>query len=140
VNDPLQRACDELEDECSRSPRNSKSTSSPEAEKENHQHHSVSDENIQQAIHDLRTPTHREGETQDEYNICIAASSRLYLEQEEKDNAARKKLRQQEKLRIEAELLLLEIKEAERKHHRKTGGEKDRRESTWVCKDTHQNY
>ena len=87
--------------------------SSPEAEKENHQHHSVSDENIRQAICNLRTPTHREGEMQDEYNTCLAASSRLCLEREEKDNAARKKLRQQEKLRIEAESLLLEIKEAE---------------------------
>jgi hypothetical protein len=49
VNDCLQRARDELEDEQSRSPWNLKSTSSPEAEKENHQHHSVSDENIRQA-------------------------------------------------------------------------------------------
>jgi hypothetical protein len=100
----------------------------------------VSDENIRQVICDLRTPTHREGETQDEYNTCLAASSRLCLEREEKDNAARKKLPQQEKLRIEAESLLLEIKEAERKHHRKTGGDKDRHESTRVRKDTHQNY
>ena len=97
--------------------------SSPEAEKENHQHQSVSDENIQQAICDLHTPTHREGETRDKYNTCLAASSRLCLERAEKDNAAWKKLCQQEKLRIEAESLLLEIKEAERKHHRKTGGD-----------------
>ena len=140
ANNRLQRARIELEDERSCSPRNSKSTSSPEVEKENQQHRSVSDENIQQVIRDLRTPTHREGETQDEYNTCLAASSRLCLEREEKDNAARKKLRQQEKLRIEAESLLLKIKEAECKHHRKTGGDKDRRESTQVRKDTHQNY
>jgi hypothetical protein len=137
VNDRLQRAHDELKDERSRSPRNSKSTSSPEAEKENHQHHSVSDENIRQVICDLRTPTYREGEMQDRYNTHLVASSRLCLEREEKDNATWKKLCQQEKLRIEAELLLLEIKEAERKHHRKTGG---RHESTRVCKDMHQNY
>jgi hypothetical protein len=80
ANDCLQQACSELEDERSCSPQNSKSMSSPEVEKENQQHRSVSDENIRQAIHDLRTPTHREGETQDEYNTCLAASSRLCLE------------------------------------------------------------
>ena len=127
MNNCLQRACIELKDERSRSPQNSKSTSSPEVEKENQQHRSASDENIRQAIRDLRTPTHREGKTQDEYNTHLAASSRLCLEREEKDNAAWKKLCQQEKLRIEAESLLLEIKEAERKHHHKTGGDKDRR-------------
>jgi hypothetical protein len=73
----------------------------------------VSDENIRQAIRNLCTPTHREGEIQDKYNTCLAASSRLGLEREEKDNAAQKKLNQQEKLRIEAESLLLKIKEAE---------------------------
>jgi hypothetical protein len=82
----------------------------------------VSDENIQQAICNVHTPTHIEGETQDEYNTR--------LEQAEKDNTAQKKLHQQEKLRIEAESLLLKIKEEERKHHRKAGGDKDRREST----------
>ena len=113
MNERLQQARNELEDECSHSPWNSKSTSSPEAENENHRHHSVSDENIQQAMHNLRTPTHREGEMRDEYNTC--------LEWAEKYNAAWKKLCQQEQLRIEAESLLLEIKEAERKHHHKTG-------------------
>jgi hypothetical protein len=100
----------------------------------------VSDENIRQAIHNLHTSTHREGKMRDKYNTRLAASSRLCLEREEKDNTAWKKLCQQEKLRIEAESLLLEIKEAERKHHRKTGGDKERRESTRVRKDTHQNY
>jgi hypothetical protein len=69
------------------------------------------------------------------------ASSRLHLEQAKKGDAARKQLREQEKLRVEAELLLLEIREAEdRNHHRKVGDNEDRRESTWVRKETHQNY
>jgi len=93
----------------------------------------VSDENIRQAIRDLHTPTHRDGETRDEYNHC--------LEQAEREDAAQKKLRKQEKLRVEAESLLLEIKEAEdRNHHCKVGDDEDRCESTRVRKNIHQNY
>jgi len=141
ANDRLQRARKELEDERSRSPRNSKSTSSPEAEKDNLQHHSASDENIRQAIRDLCTPTHRDGETRDEYDHRLVASSRLRLEQAKKEDTARKQLREQEKLRVEAESLLLEIREAEdRNHHRKVGDNEDRRESTRVREEAHQNY
>jgi len=96
----------------------------------------VSDENIRQAIRDLRTPTHRDGETRDKYNIALPPAQDFVLSSAEKEDAARKQLREQEKLRVEAESLLLEIREAEnRNHHCKVGDNEDRRESTRVRKE-----
>ena len=88
ANERLQRAHSDLEDELVGSPRNSKIMSSQEdtspcreSEVENNQTHlSASDKNIGHAIRELRSPTHKEGETQDDYDNRLAASSRLRLE------------------------------------------------------------
>ena len=86
----------------------------------------------------VHTPTHREGETRDDYDNRLAASSRLCLEQAERERVEQRKLCKQKQLRVEAESLLLKVKEAKKKHHRqKHGNDKGRHESTQVRNDMH---
>jgi hypothetical protein len=58
------------------------SGSHPDMRSSDPQHTRVPDENISQAIHNLHMPTRREGESQCEYDACIAASSRFNFEPE----------------------------------------------------------
>jgi len=72
-----------------------------------------------------------------ETSIIIA----LQPAQAEKNNAVWKKLHKQEQLRVEAESLPFEIKEAEGgNHNHRTSDNEDRCESIRVHKDMHQNY
>ena len=98
----------------------------------------MSDENIRQVICKLHTPTCRKGETQDDYDNCLTTSSRLCLEQVERDRVEWRKLYKREQLRVEVESLLLEVKEAKKKHHhQRHSDDKGRHESTRVRNDMH---
>jgi hypothetical protein len=62
-------------------------------------------------------PTRRENETRSKYKAHIAASLRIYLKQEELKKVERKRIHKQNRLRVEAESLLLELEEADRERN-----------------------
>ena len=141
ANERLKRAQDKLRSESTDSLLKSKSTSSPDTIQRKlpdhdsdggngHRYSRVSDENIQQAMRELHTPTRRKNETRSEYQARIAASLRIYLKQEELKKVERRRVRKQDRLRVEAESLLLELEEAERERNRHASDDiKNRRKS-----------
>jgi hypothetical protein len=102
------------------------SGSHPDARLSDPQHTRVPDENISQAICNLHTPTHREGESQHEYDARIAASSRFNLEPEDMPRTDQSRLCKNQP-QVGAESLLLEVKELEmdQKRHERHDTNKD---------------